>query len=299
MSARAYVIAIAVLLLAAVLIGAAGLPPGPAPVSPLIALVLFALAAAGALSLLARSHRGHAAAIALLLLAALLTLYFDALLIPAILVALAVGDALWLVARWRPERIALVLAVVVVASGAVAAGVDVIDGIEHSRVEYRGELDAQEILRSVHPEAPDDPRPEFERMGVAYLTSADGVMTVPRRDADTLALWSIQELAPWLLAAIILAVLAPILRATERGDPFWRDATRRLTAVGALLLVGIPAIALMGYIVGQSTTSWAGPSVEPTLSLSFSQILPGVLVLALARIFHAGAELRDLERRTI
>ncbi len=246
------------------------------------------------------SARVHVTAIAVLLLAAVVTLYLGALLVPVVLVALAAADALWLVARWRPERVALVLAVVVVAGGAIAAGVDVVDGIEHSRVEYRGELDAQDILRNFHPTgSADDPRPGIERKGYGYLTSAEGVMAVPRRDADTLALWSIQRLAPWLLAALILAVLAPILRAAEHGDPFWRDATRRLTVVGGLLLVGIPAIALMGYIVGQSTTNWVAPTVEPTLSLSFGQVLPGVLVLVLARIFRTGVELRDLERHTI
>lgn len=245
------------------------------------------------------------AAVALLVLAAVLTAAAGlSLLIPLVLIAVAVAVVLLRAARWRPERAALLLAAVAVATGAIAAGVRVADGIAGSRVDYHGKLDVQEIRRTFAPTGPaglDDPLPQIKRMGYGYISSAQGVMSVPRADGRVLVLWSIQMLAPWLLAAIVLALLIPVLRAAERGDPFWYGAARRLTWIGSLLLIGIPGIALLGYVAAEvaSGGASAAPTAEPTLTLSVSQILPGVLVLVLAGIFRRGVELRELERHTV
>ena len=59
-----------------------------------------------------------------------------------VLLALAAGAALLQIAHWRPERIALSLAVAVVVLGAAAAGARVVDGVDHSRVHYHGKLHA-------------------------------------------------------------------------------------------------------------------------------------------------------------
>jgi hypothetical protein len=245
--------------------------------------------------------RGRAIAVALMLLVAVLALAAGAtLLVALVLVAAAAGSVLLPAARWRPERAALVLAVLIVAGGGIAAGVRVVDGIADSRVDYHGELDTQQVLRTFHPAGP-DPVDQLERAGYGHIESARGVMTVPHADGWVLVLWSIQELAPWLLAAGILVLLAPILRAVERGDPFRAGAAERLAWIGTLLLVGIPAIALLRYVVAEaaSTGTFAEPVAEPTVTLSLVQVLPGVLVLALARIFRSGVELRDLERHTV
>ncbi|MDQ3936987.1 MAG: DUF2975 domain-containing protein [Actinomycetota bacterium] len=246
--------------------------------------------------------RVHVPFVALMLLAVVLWLVSGSAVVLVVLVTVAIGVRLLPVAARSPERAALILAVIAVASGAIGAGVHVADGIADSRIEYHGELDTGEILSSFHPSGPygsDDPVPGFERRGDAYLSDAKGVATVPRADGDQLVLWSVAELAPWLLAAIALALLAPILRAAERGDPFRSDATRRLAVIGTLLLAGIPALALLRYILAQSVTEGVLPMVEPTLTLSVLQFLPGVLVLVLAGVFRRGAELRDLERHTI
>jgi len=223
------------------------------------------------------------------------------LLVPFVLVA---GGALLLIARWRPERVALLLAVVVVVVGAAAATVDVVGGIDDSRVDYHAKFDAHEILSSFQPtkaEGLGDPVARFERIGYAYISSAQGEMTVPRPSTRVQVLWAIQQLAPWLLAAIVLVLLFPILRAADRGDPFWDGATRRLTAVGVLLLLGIPAIAILRFVVAELATGAVSvaPFAEATLTISIGHILPGVLVLVLAGIFRRGVELRDLERHTI
>jgi len=220
------------------------------------------------------------------------------------LLVLAAGAALLRIARWRPERIALSLAVAVVVIGSVATAADVVDGIDKSRVQYHGTLDAGEVLSSFQPTRSaglGDPATRFERTGNAYLSSADGEMTVPRPSATVLVLWAITQLAPWMLAAIVLVLLLPILRAAQRGDPFWEGATRRLTGVGALLLIGIPALAIFRFVVAELATEGnsVAPLVEPELTISIPDILPGIVVLVLAGVFRRGVELRELERHTI
>jgi hypothetical protein len=205
----------------------------------------------------------------------------------------------------RPERAALVLATVVVATGAIAATVRVAEGVADARVEYQGELDVGEIRRTFHPTGPvglGDPVPHLRRIRQGYIVEGEAVMTVPEADGTTVALWAIQELAPWLLAAVVLALLAPLLRAARRGDPFSESGPRRLAAIGLLLLVGIPGIAIVRYAAAQyasAASTFAAPTAEPTLTLSALQILPGLLVLVLAGVFRTGVELRDFERHAI
>ncbi|CAN5655263.1 hypothetical protein BH20ACT17_BH20ACT17_20100 [soil metagenome] len=226
------------------------------------------------------------------------------LLVVLLVITLVAGGGLLLIARWRPGRVALLLAVIVVVVGLAAASVDVLNGIDDSRVDYHGKLDAHEILSSFQPtrsEGLGDPVDRAKRTGMAYLSSAQGEMTVPRPSSTAQALWSIQQLAPWLLAAVVLVLMVPILRAADRGDPFWEGATRRLTWVGALLLLGIPATAILRFVAAElaSEGTSVAPLVEPGLAISVGHILPGVLVLVLAGIFRRGVELRELERHTI
>ncbi len=248
----------------------------------------------------------RSAAVALIVLAAIFALVAGgSLLIALVLIALAVVCALLPVVSPRPSRAALLLAVVAVTGGGVAAGVRVVDGVAHSRIQYHGKLDVHEIRRTFNPTGPaglGDPLPAIKRLGYGYISSGQAVMTVPHAGAGVLALWSIQELAPWLLAAIVLGLLAPILRAAGRGDPFWEGATRRLTGIGSLLLVGIPTLAILRYVLAQAGTTVRpspAPNAEPVLTLSVGQLLPGALVLTLAAIFRAGVELREFERHAV
>lgn len=249
---------------------------------------------------------GAIVAVVLALAAALMLAAGLFVLLPVIAVAAGVAAVAVPVARAHAERVALALAVIVVAAGSIAAVVRVVDHVSDARVTFRGKIDVGEINRTFDPTGPSgtaDPIPATVRHGFGYLSRAAGEMTRPRASGGDLALWSIQELAPWLLAAIVLGLLVPVLRAADRGDPFWSDATtRRLQAVGVLLLVGIPAIALLRFLTAEAISGagpYAAPVVSPTLSLSLTQVLPGVLVLTLARIFKRGVELRDLERHTV
>lgn len=240
-----------------------------------------------------------------LLFAALLGVTYGAsLLAPLLLVAAAFGWATLSIARWRPERVALVLAVLVVAGGGIAAGVRVADGIANDRVTYAGTLDMEEIDQSFgRPDlaAAGEPQLEPSSAGYARMTSGDGVMTRPDAEGAALTLWAWQELAPWAIAAIVLLLLAPLLRAAERGDPFAEDAPRRLALIGSLLVVAIPAISLLRYVAAQVASGGASfsPMISPSFTLSPIHFLPGLLVLVLAGIFRRGGELREFERQTI
>ncbi|HEV2813350.1 MAG TPA: DUF2975 domain-containing protein [Solirubrobacteraceae bacterium] len=203
--------------------------------------------------------------------------------------------------RWTTERVALWLAVLFVLGGALDAGWDVAHGVGDRRVEVRGELDVDEILRTHHPSPPDAPAPD-ERFpaGYAYLSDGHGTLTVPEAEPGAIVAWSILRLAPWLAALAVLAFLVPILRAAGRGDPFARDATRRMRAVGSLLLVGIPAYAVIEYFAAEaSLTHGVAPEVSPVLTLGVTDVLPGLLVLVLAGVFARGVELQELERQTV
>jgi hypothetical protein len=252
------------------------------------------------------TRSGVLIAVALVVAAVAMAAAGVSVLLPVLAVAAGVAVVAVPVARAHAERLALALAVIAVAAGSIAAVVRVVDHVSDARVTFRGKLDAGEINRTFAPTGPSgtgDPIPAAVRNGLGYLSRADGEMTRPHASGGDLLLWSIQELAPWLLAAIVLALLVPLLRAADRGDPFWSDATtRRLQAVGVLLLVGIPATALLRYLVAESVSGagpYAAPVASPSFSLSVAQVLPGVLVLTLARVFQRGVELRDLERHTV
>lgn len=135
---------------------------------------------------------------------------------------------------------------------------------------------------------------------MAYLSAAEGEMTVPNSEPPELLWWVVQELAPWLFGALVIFWLAPVLRAQQRGEPFQRKAVERLPRIGLLLLIGLPALCLVRYFVGTTAgSSGIAPMVEPELSIGPFQYLPGLVVLVLADVFRRGLALADLERRTI
>jgi DUF2975 family protein len=192
-------------------------------------------------------------------------------------------------------RWALVLSVLVVANGTVFAAVEVAQGIADERVEYRGGLDAHEILTYYHDRNVNPPP------GYQYLSDAEGVITKPSATDGDIAGWAVGVLAPWVLAVVTLVLLWPIVRRAERGDPFWDGATRRLAIVGQLLLVGIPLVAVWQSYMTNYLTAGTGisPSVSTSISVSVWHFLPGVAVLVLAGVFKRGAELREFEQHAI
>jgi len=216
-------------------------------------------------------------------LAALSTGGFYAIYVLGLLAVIAVGALLLGPVGRRAERMALVLGVMTVIAGLTFTVIDVFDAVDARSIEVRGELDAREILRNYHPfEQAPDALTRFERAGdESYLTAADGEMRKVEAGSTLLALWSFGELAPWLLAALGLLLVAPLLRAADRGDPFLPSAGRRLGTQAA------------------TSGTFAAPMVTPSLSLSLLHVLPGLGLLVLAGVFRRGAELRDFDRHAI
>ena len=233
---------------------------------------------------------------------AIIELYRDTnWLIISVLVVAAAGAVALAISRARPARAALVLGVVVVVGGAGWTMVHVAEGVDDRRIEYRGKLDADVILDTFQHGAPRAADGSFTVLpGSAYLESGRGTATRPHATDALLAFWAFVELAPWVVGALVLALLLPVLRAADRGDPFALDAAGRLRFVGSVLLVGVPAIGFLQYWLGEfSSGSAVSPYVEPEWTVSLAQLLPGALVLVLSELFRRGTELRELERRTV
>jgi hypothetical protein len=196
--------------------------------------------------------------------------------------------------RWTVERIALVLVVLFVASGAVDAAVRIAGGIADRTAQHSGALDVEFILELALYDDPAKTAPAAD-----VLAEAHGTADSPRASAGELTAWALLELAPWLLGAAILAFLVPILRAAERGDPFHRAATKRMSAVGSLLLVALPLYEVADFATATSALGPVGVDVKPDLVISVTHFIPGLLVLVLAGIFARGAELSEFERQTV
>lgn len=211
------------------------------------------------------------------------------------------GLASWPV---QPERAALVLATVAVVGGLSLSVIHVVRGVTEDRVEYTGMIDAREVLELMYPSGRgwgNDPIPGLDRDGFGHMTGGTATVTVPHAGSSLLIVWSVQELTPWLFAALVLVLLFPMLRAARRDDPFSVDAGR-LAVVGLLLFVGVPALEFLRFAVAMSASghgTFVSPLMELALGITPLHLLPGLLVLVLAGVFRQGGELRDLDRHTV
>ena len=117
-------------------------------------------------------------------------------------------------------------------------------------------------------------------------------------------LFVVQELLPVSLAIGVLAVLAPLLRAARRGRPFGGMLTRRVAALGWLLLIGLPALDAVRFWLASSVPPvgflrYDSPPLHAPVTFDTKSIVPGLLVLGLAVAFRRGAELQELEEHTV
>lgn len=117
-------------------------------------------------------------------------------------------------------------------------------------------------------------------------------------------LFVVQELLPVSLAIGVLALLAPLLRAARRGRPFGGMLTRRVAALGWLLLIGLPALDAVRFWLASSVPPvgflrYDSPPLHAAVTFDTKSIVPGLLVLGLAVIFRRGAELQELEEHTV
>lgn len=203
------------------------------------------------------------------------------------------------VASWRPEALVVVGGVLVIAAGLVTTGIDVRDASREHRITYRGKLDVERIRDQFSPGL--GPEEKADRHGYGYLLSAEGTTKSPEGvPASAVRWWAVGRFAPWVLAAIALALVFPVLRSAGRGDPFLPDAAVRFGLLGVLLLVGIPGVDVLQWHAGTGGGSFivpAGDSAE--LQITGLAFLPGVIAFVLAGVFRRGAELRDLELHTV
>lgn len=190
-------------------------------------------------------------------------------------------------------QVLLVLSV----GGAAIEGYRVADvvGGGASRFEYYGKIDSSELYR------PGDSQQLAIRRNVSYPTAVTGKESVPNPKGKQKLLYAIQELLPILLAIAVLALLAPLLRAAARGRPFGRSVTRRVTIMGWVLLIGLPALGAIRFLLAYSISElhYDGALVREPTAFTTTSILPGLLVLGLAVVFRRGAEMQELEEHTV
>lgn len=192
-----------------------------------------------------------------------------------------------------------VLLALSLAGGALFEGTRIADTLtsDRVRIEYEGTLSVSGLGGM--------PRAArlAERDEVAYASGVQrATMSVPDPSRGETAMWLLTRLGPLMLWATALALLYPLLRGARRGEPFGRSVDRGLGRLGALLLVGIPAIELIGYLLAESLASdlrFNGPAVSPTVQVSLLPLLPGLFVLVLAGAFRRGAELAELDAHTV
>ena len=154
-----------------------------------------------------------------------------------------------------------------------------------------------------------------DRMTVPMQVSAADVDTVP--DGITLDSWlavdveikdpttsqmllrSVRDLAPAIVIAWALWLLASIMRSAVRGDPFGQDNARRFRSLGVLLIVGGFALSMLNYAVLNALFTQVPeyPSVHlgsgPFTPLPGGMLVGGLVAFALAAIFADGARLRE------
>jgi len=190
-------------------------------------------------------------------------------------------------------QVLLVLSV----GGAAIEGYRVADvvGGGASRFEYHGKIDSTELYRS------GDSQQLAIRRNVSYPTAVTGTESVPNPKGKQKLLYAVQELLPILLAIAVLALLAPLLRAAARGRPFGRSVTRRVTIMGWVLLIGLPALGAIRFLLAYSISElyYDGALVREPTAFTTTSILPGLLVLGLAVVFRRGAEMQELEEHTV
>lgn len=190
----------------------------------------------------------------------------------------------------------LMLAVTIAAAAVEAYQVADVAGGGPSRIEYHGKIDPADLF----PRGVD--REHAIRTDVAYPSSVpDATESVPDPTGKQKALYALQQLLPFLLAIAVLALLAPLLRAASGSRPFGAALTRRVTIMGWLLLLGIPAAGAVRFLLAYSISElgFDGVLVHEPAAFKTAWVLPGLLVLGLAVVFRRGEELQELEEHTV
>jgi Protein of unknown function (DUF2975) len=163
---------------------------------------------------------------------------------------------------------------------------------------YSVELDGA----SVDVDEAGDSHLEFDRgTGSSFLTSVDvGTrIYIGKGDTDTRLVLLAAGAACLALAWLGLVNLRRVVRSARRGDPFDERNVARLRWLAAVV-ISFPVLAVsVSWLVQKSVD--LGPRVEVATWGPSWWVFPAIAVgfLALAEVFRAGSELRELERSTI
>jgi hypothetical protein len=152
-------------------------------------------------------------------------------------------------------------------------------------------------------------------LSVPLQLSPDDIATLPRdvkplgwpsvavevRDPTTtqMLLRSAMDLGPVVLLVAGLWLLRAFLRSVRDGDPFGAPNVQRLRAIGLILLVGAPLVALLNYSLRRSLYEShlpPHPSLElgvAGFSLPGGALLGGLGALILSEVFAHGLRLRE------
>lgn len=108
-------------------------------------------------------------------------------------------------------------------------------------------------------------------------------------------LWLIWQVSGPLLVLLVAWPIRQMARSTRSGDPFTAENERRLWRIAGLVLVGG---FLVGVIAGFAKTiivqrSAAADLFDISVTLQFSPVVIGLVVAALASIWHQGVAMRD------
>jgi len=108
-------------------------------------------------------------------------------------------------------------------------------------------------------------------------------------------LWLIWQISGPLLLLLVAWPIRQMARSTKDGDPFTARNERRLWSIAGLVMVGGIVVSM---ISGSAQTIIMGRSAASELfiiefEISFLPIIAGLVIAALASIWHIGVDMRD------
>jgi len=126
-------------------------------------------------------------------------------------------------------------------------------------------------------------------LGIGYDIPID---TIPYSLITVAILYAVVSIG---LIAYILKVVSNLFgNIVETRTPFHKDNIRRLKSMGIAFFIYTGLLAILGAIAGTLLSgAFHDPSLTSNISINFSTILYGLLLLVLAEIFEYGASLQQ------
>jgi hypothetical protein len=150
--------------------------------------------------------------------------------------------------------------------------------------------------------SPDEIRSLPHGLELSAWPHADLVVHKP--SAKQMLLRDLQDLVPLALFIAGLWLVRGLLRAVLAGDPFGAGNVRRLRAIGLILVLGAPLVALVDYGLRQALFDDVASAVSATIgtpgfSFPGTAFVAGIAAYILAEIFAYGQALREDVEATV